>query len=249
MSRACSSCTLFCEDDRATACALCETPLPALPPALPGLPGAASRKRQRGVDSDVVDLTASDEPSDEPAEAVATAPAAAHLIIYHKDCPICMEPLGTNGGVQALTCMDTFCRDCVATHIQQRVMYGDDVTCPLCKQRIPHAVQEACGPGKQLADSDESDEGESDEGEGEGDEGNDEEEGEEGGEEGGEEEDGLGQELGEEDDGEENDGDEEGDEEGDEDDGEDDVFVDVGSIEGVEDHPDNDVLLQRLLGA
>ena len=221
MSRACSSCTLICEDDRATACALCETPLPALP-ALPALPGAASRKRPRGDDSDVVDLTASDEPSDEPVEAVATAPAAAgHLIIYHKECPICMEPLGTNGGVQALECMDTFCRQCVATHIQQKVMYGDDVTCPLCKQQIPLAVQEACGPGKQLADSDESDDGESDEGEGEGEEGS----GEEEGEDEGEEEDGLGQDLGEEDDGDENDGDEEGDE----DDGEESDEDDVGS--------------------
>ena len=37
-----------------------------------------------------------------------------------KACLICLEPLGTEGGVQALGCMDAFCRFCIATHIETR---------------------------------------------------------------------------------------------------------------------------------
>ena len=32
-----------------------------------------------------------------------------------KSCPICLDPLGTEGGIQALGCMDAFCRVCIAS--------------------------------------------------------------------------------------------------------------------------------------
>jgi len=73
------------------------------------------------------------------------------------ECAICMEPLGSNGGIQALGCMDAFCRGCIATHIKRQGQLAQQPCCPLCKYPIPDAEVRACGPGADLADSDESD--------------------------------------------------------------------------------------------
>lgn len=163
--RACTRCTLICFDSFATHCDACEARLPD-----------ASRKRPR--EEDVVDLTgesteggSEEEVSSAGSHAAQSSAHATHTVVSHKDCPICLDPLGTNGGVQALGCMDAFCRECIATHVLQKLTYGDDVQCPLCKRTIPRSEQLACGPGKPLtvSDSDDSDdEEEEDEGEGEG---------------------------------------------------------------------------------
>lgn len=63
-----------------------------------------------------------------------------------KSCMICLDMLGTEGGVQALGCMDCFCRECIATHIATRVKLKHDVTCPMCQRPIPEEEQEEVGP-------------------------------------------------------------------------------------------------------
>ena len=81
------------------------------------------------------------------------------------ECPICMETLGSSGGVQALGCMDTFCQICIAIYISRQRKRGDQPCCPLCKYEIPAAEVSAFGPLADLDLAEESDE-EDDENEG-----------------------------------------------------------------------------------
>ena len=63
-----------------------------------------------------------------------------------KACTICLDLLGTEGGVQALGCMDCFCRHCIALHIATRSRQKHEITCPMCQRAIPEEEQEECGP-------------------------------------------------------------------------------------------------------
>jgi hypothetical protein len=137
-------------------CEICAEPLPA----------------KRRVE---IDLTASDNDSPQrkaPRRALAAAPPPPQLGNSDKDCPICMDKLGTDGGVQALGCMCCFCRSCIATSVGRQRSIGEAVTCPICRYNIPEVEQQAfLGAARQLEDSDGDDdfgeEGEEGESEGE----------------------------------------------------------------------------------
>ncbi|DBA66793.1 TPA: hypothetical protein ACH3X2_001935 [Trebouxia sp. C0005] len=47
-------------------------------------------------------------------------------------CAICLDELGTNGGVQTLQCGHPFCRTCAARHHETSRQQGRDHRCPLC---------------------------------------------------------------------------------------------------------------------
>jgi len=81
------------------------------------------------------------------------------------ECPICLDSLGSDGGVHAIGCMHTFCRGCIATHLTR------DNRCPLCKYLVPEAELCEVGPGRQLEDSESEDEEDGEESESEGEEG------------------------------------------------------------------------------
>ena len=147
MERTCPTCTLICRDLSRTECELCDGSLPTHAPTKRPL---------------VIDLT-EDEETRPPKHA-------------SKECPICLDILGSDGGVQALGCMDTFCRGCIATHLTR------DAHCPLCKYPVPDVELRQVGPGRVLVDSDSESEGEEDS-----DEGGEEEDSDEGGENGGDE--------------------------------------------------------------
>ena len=166
MERTCPTCTLICRDLSRTECELCDGSLPTLELCDGSLPTHAPTKRPL-----VIDLT-EDEETRPPKHA-------------SKECPICLDILGSDGGVQALGCMDTFCRGCIATHLTR------DAHCPLCKYPVPDVELRQVGPGRVLVDSDSESEGEEDSDEGgeeeDSDEGGEEEDSDEGGENGGDE--------------------------------------------------------------
>jgi hypothetical protein len=57
--------------------------------------------------------------------------------------------LGTEGGqVQALGCMDAFCRECIATHLHAQHSRGVELSCPICKRAVPGDEVAECGPPK-----------------------------------------------------------------------------------------------------
>ena len=115
----------------------------------------------------MVDLTSDDEPEQARlrTDAGAVAPAAAPATVPDKECIICMDPLGTNEGIQALGCMDIFCKQCIATHIHRQHQLGMPATCPICKYPIPHAEQIECGPSTKQWIENSSDEDSGEEGE------------------------------------------------------------------------------------
>lgn len=68
-----------------------------------------------------------------------------------KECPICLELLGTEGNaVQALGCMDAFCRECIATHLDCQAEKGQPMSCPICKREVPEEERNECGESKVL---------------------------------------------------------------------------------------------------
>ncbi len=102
-------------------------------------PAHPSSKRRRG---EVIDLTGDEEidlTGDDDADAAVPCQRA------KRDCVICLELLGTNGGVSALECMCTFCKSCIATHIQTQNRAGLELTCPGCRHAITREVAGACG--------------------------------------------------------------------------------------------------------
>jgi hypothetical protein len=78
----------------------------------------------------------------------AAAGSASSGVHPSKSCLICLDALGTEGGIQALGCMDTFCRLCIATHIEARAAQGHVVSCPICQRGIPQEERDECGPGR-----------------------------------------------------------------------------------------------------
>ena len=67
------------------------------------------------------------------------------------ECPICLELLGTEDGeVQALGCMDAFCRSCIATHLDVQAEAGRELCCPICKRVVPPEEHLECGQGRPL---------------------------------------------------------------------------------------------------
>lgn len=46
------------------------------------------------------------------------------------ECGICMEPVGTKGGPQALPCLHVFCSDCISTWLHEKP------TCPNCRNQV-----------------------------------------------------------------------------------------------------------------
>ena len=74
-----------------------------------------------------------------------------------RECPICLELLGTEGnGVQALGCMDAFCRVCIATHLDCQASAGAEMSCPICKRVVPAEERNECGDAKELPDKHEA---------------------------------------------------------------------------------------------
>lgn len=62
------------------------------------------------------------------------------------ECPICLDPLGTAGPVQALACGHSFCRPCVGMHVATRRGDGLVPDCPMCKATISDRECFACCP-------------------------------------------------------------------------------------------------------
>ena len=193
----CQRCTLL-NLDNAVLCEVCEAPLPRA--ARAATLAAASAAAEEGTSETgkrsrtVLDLTNSDDEEEQQRAAPsARTAAAAAAVNSDKDCIICMEPLGTNEGIQALGCMDTYCKQCIATHIHRQHQLGMPATCPICKYAIPHAEQIECGPSTKewIEDSDDDDESGEEDSDGDEDDDSDEDDGAEGeeGEEGEEDED------------------------------------------------------------
>ena len=78
-----------------------------------------------------------------------------------KECLICLELLGTEGvhgkseggTVQALGCMDAFCKPCIATHLHTQKRNGHEPSCPICKRVVPEEEMEECGPPMRLPEA------------------------------------------------------------------------------------------------
>ena len=106
--------------------------------------GANNRKRKLVIDLTddappcVVDLTGTD---DVP-PAAAPAPAGPSSA---RDCPVCMDAVGTEGPVTALGCFHIFCRPCIARCITTQLERHRSPDCPVCKRLIPPDEQRACG--------------------------------------------------------------------------------------------------------
>ena len=62
-----------------------------------------------------------------------------------KECPVCMDILGTEGAPQALGCLHVFCRGCIAQCIRTQAERMRQPDCPVCKRVIPAEEQRACG--------------------------------------------------------------------------------------------------------
>ena len=164
---------MICDDDSRMTCEICSASLPA----------AAKKPRHKVI----VDLTEDDDdappPPPPPPAAPPTASSSAAALATRgpptasssssavvtrggdgggggRECPICFDKLGAEGGVQALGCMDTFCRICIATHVRRQLQIGERVTCPVCRYFVSRDEQVACGPGRELQDDslDEDDE-------------------------------------------------------------------------------------------
>ena len=165
INRSCPACTFINMDSSRASCEICAGPLPA----------------KRRVEIDLTNDDDEDEPQRKaPRRALEAAPPQSSDAGSGKDCPICMDKLGTEGGVQALGCMCCFCRTCIATSVGRQQSIGETVTCPICRYEIPEAEQRTFrGHARQLEDSDDEDD-EAEEGDEEGDEGEEGEEGEEG---------------------------------------------------------------------
>jgi len=144
--RNCPTCTFICTDDTRASCEMCAAPLPA----------------KRRVEIDLTnDEDEASPPHKAPRRALESAPpprAGGGAAGSDKECPICMDTLGTEGGVQALGCMCCFCRKCIATSVGRQRDIGEAVTCPICRYDIPEAEQRAfLGDARQLEDSDDED--------------------------------------------------------------------------------------------
>ena len=72
-----------------------------------------------------------------------------------------MEPCGTEGGRVTLSCVHSFCRQCIATHAARQVRHDLAASCPLCKGELTEAEVESCGPAREMQEeSDDEDGGE-----------------------------------------------------------------------------------------
>ena len=117
--------------------------------------GASNRKRKMvppvtidltdDAPSCVVDLTETDvddvppvaDPS--PATPAPAGPSSA------RDCPVCMDAVGTEGPITALGCFHIFCRPCIARCITTQLERHRSPDCPVCKRLIPPEEQRTCG--------------------------------------------------------------------------------------------------------
>ena len=57
------------------------------------------------------------------------------------------------GTVQALGCMDAFCKPCIATHLHTQKRNGHEPSCPICKRVVPEEEMEECGPPMRLPEA------------------------------------------------------------------------------------------------
>jgi hypothetical protein len=81
-------------------------------------------------------------------------------------CSICWETLGVYGGAHALiACAHSFCRECIATHLETKRKLGAEQNCPECRRPVSPAEQEACGSARELEESDDQEDEEGEEGE------------------------------------------------------------------------------------
>ena len=62
-----------------------------------------------------------------------------------RECPICMDTLGTNGTARALGCVHVYCEGCIRQHIATQLQQDRAPVCPVCKRTIPPEEQRACG--------------------------------------------------------------------------------------------------------
>ena len=127
LKRSCPRCTLICTDATAEKCELCESELPPLP--------SGARKRK---------ASSSASPSK------AKEPLTSRAKTEKPSCLICMEPLGSDGPVQALECLHVFCRSCLVPHLKAQaegIMCGeyDAATCPTCREPISRELASSCG--------------------------------------------------------------------------------------------------------
>ena len=74
-----------------------------------------------------------------------------------EDCPICMDPCGTEGGRVTLGCRHSFCRQCIATHAARQVRHELPASCPLCKGHLSEAEVESCGPAREMQEESDDD--------------------------------------------------------------------------------------------
>ena len=95
----------------------------------------------------VVDLTESDDvpPVAEPSPAAAPASATPAAPSSTRDCPVCMDAVGTEGPITALGCFHIFCRPCIARCITTQLERHRSPDCPVCKRLIPPEEQRTCG--------------------------------------------------------------------------------------------------------
>jgi hypothetical protein len=116
--------------------------------------GANSRRKRKMVTIDltedappcVVDLTETDDVPP-PVEVAGPSPATPAPAGPSKarDCPVCMDAVGTEGPITALGCFHIFCRPCIARCITTQRERHRSPDCPVCKRLIPPEEQRTCG--------------------------------------------------------------------------------------------------------
>eukprot|EP00325_Prymnesiales_sp_UTEX-LB-985_P033792 CAMPEP_0174739668 /NCGR_PEP_ID=MMETSP1094-20130205/72003_1 /TAXON_ID=156173 /ORGANISM="Chrysochromulina brevifilum, Strain UTEX LB 985" /LENGTH=209 /DNA_ID=CAMNT_0015943257 /DNA_START=88 /DNA_END=718 /DNA_ORIENTATION=- len=85
---------------------------------------------------EVIDLTEDDDDDANTADP-ATKPT--------RDCPVCMDTLGSNGPARALGCVHVYCELCIRQHITTQLQATRLPACPICKRVVPPEEQHACG--------------------------------------------------------------------------------------------------------
>ena len=73
------------------------------------------------------------------------APTQSNACTPIRDCPVCMDALGSNGAARALGCVHVYCEPCIRQHIVTQLKALRTPTCPICKRDIPPEEQRACG--------------------------------------------------------------------------------------------------------